>query len=70
MVGLLVGPVALEIPVFDGLDTRGKVAQEKARLEQYRYDYDALKDAIQKEITQSVLNFRTAQERVEACRKP
>lgn len=61
--------VALEIPVFDGLDTRGKVAQEKARLEQYRYEYDALKDAIQKEITQSVLNYRTAQERVEACRK-
>ena len=61
--------VALEIPVFDGLDTRGKVAQERARLEQYRFQYDALKDAIQKEITQSVLNYRTAQERVAACQK-
>lgn len=61
--------VALEIPVFDGLDTRGKVAQEKARLEQYRLQCDALKDAIRKEITQAVLNFRTAQERVEACRQ-
>ncbi|MDD4734902.1 MAG: TolC family protein [Kiritimatiellae bacterium] len=58
--------VALEIPVFDGLDARGKVAQERARLEQYRYQDEALRDAIQKEITQAVLNYRTAQQRVTA----
>lgn len=58
--------VVLEIPVFDGFLTRGKVAQERATLSQQVFAVEQLNDRIRLEITQAVLTLRSAEERVRA----
>jgi HAE1 family hydrophobic/amphiphilic exporter-1 len=62
--GLLVN-----VPVFDGLRTKGRLQQDRAALVQLELARQQLVDSIRLEVTQAVLNLRDAEELVASQEK-
>ncbi|MFH0778428.1 MAG: TolC family protein, partial [Candidatus Eisenbacteria bacterium] len=58
--------VALSLPLFDGLRTKGKIRQTKAEYEQARLLSDQTLDAVRLEVEQAVSRHREARRLVEA----
>ena len=56
----------LSLRIFDGLGRRGRVAQEKARLEQARISRLNMEEAVALDVQQAVLNLKDAEELVES----
>ena len=61
--------VAVRVPLFDGLLTRGRVQQERSGVLRQQLALAQLKDHVQLEITKSVLNLQDAEKVVEARKK-
>jgi len=61
--------LVVNVPVFDGLRTKGKLRQDHARLAQIEMARDQLVDNIRLEVTQALLNLRDAEELVTSQKK-
>lgn len=58
--------LTVEIPIFDGLRREGRIVQEKARLQQRRFELEDTEERALLDVQQAVLNLRDAEEFVES----
>ena len=58
--------LALTIPIFDGLSTRGRVKQSRARLVQVSLQKEQLIEAVKLEVKKAFFDFEESKERIEA----
>lgn len=61
--------VTMKVPLFDGGQTRGKVMQEQAALNQAQQAVLKKEDAVRAEVSQAALSVESAGETVKAARK-
>jgi outer membrane protein len=63
-----VAGLSVEIPIFDGLRREGRIVQEKATLQQRRFELEDAEQQALLDVQQAVLNLRDAEEFVESQR--
>jgi outer membrane protein TolC len=54
------------IPVFEGMETRGRLVQERAKLRQYEFQKQELLQSVELEVKQAILSLEDAAEFVES----
>jgi len=58
--------VMVSVPIFEGLETRGRLAQERAKLRQYELEKQDLLQTVELEVKQAILSLEDATEFVES----
>lgn len=58
--------VAVSVPLFDGFETKGKVAEAQAQAMQIRRGREAIELGIRTQVQQAVFNLQSAEERIRA----